>query len=106
MGLKCFKRWKPCNLTDNVHLYDVISNKCECLKPRGTISMEYDVDTESYKLRVSLDKCFKETIEIQPLEQEPRHSLKNIEGFKSSENSVNSESTNSLESFESFDTLH
>ena len=43
MGLKCFKCWKPCDLTDN--LYDVISNKYEYLKPRGTISMEYDVDT-------------------------------------------------------------
>ena len=93
-------------MTDNVHLYDVISNKYEYLKPRGTTSMKYDVDTECYKLRVSLDKCFKEPIEIQSLEQEPRHSLKNIEGFKSSENSVNSESTNSLKSFESFDTLH
>ena len=41
--------------------------------------MEYDVDTESYILRVSLDKFLKETIEIQPLEQELRHSLKNIE---------------------------
>ena len=41
--------------------------------------MEYDVDTESYTLRVSLDKFLKETIEIQPLEQELRHSLKNIE---------------------------
>ena len=96
MGLKCFKGWKPYNMTDNVHLYDEISNKYEYLKPRGKTSMEYDVDTESYKLRVSLDKCFKEPIEIQPLEQEPRHSLKNIEGFKSSKNSVNSESTNSL----------
>ena len=108
-GLKWLKCCKPCDLTDIVHLYDVISNTYEYLKPRGTISMEYDVDTESYKLRVSLDKFIKETIffkEIQPLEQESRHSLKNIERFKNSENSENSESTNSLESFESFDTVH
>ena len=62
MGLKCFKCWKPCDLTDN--LYDVISNKYEYLKPRDTISMEYDVDTESYILRISSDKFLKETIEI------------------------------------------
>ena len=34
----------------------------------GAISMEYDVNTESYILRVSLDKFLKETIEIEPLE--------------------------------------
>ena len=71
MCLKCFKGWKPCDLTDNVYLYDVISNKYEYLKPRCTISMEYDVDTKSYILRVYLDTFLKETIEIQPLEQEP-----------------------------------
>ena len=58
--------------------------------------MEHDVDTKSYILRISLDTFLKETIEIQPLEQEPRHSLRNIERFKNSENSKNSESTNSL----------
>ena len=58
--------------------------------------MEHDVDTKSYILRVSLDTFLKETIEIQLLEQEPRHSLRNIERFKNSENSENSESTNSL----------
>ena len=31
----------------------------------GTVSMEYDVDTESCKLRVSLDKFLKQTIELQ-----------------------------------------
>ena len=62
MGLKCFKCWKPYDLTDNLH--DAISNKHEYLKPRGTISMEYDVDTESYILRISSDKFLKETIEI------------------------------------------
>ena len=79
MGLACFKCLIPCNLTDNLHLYDTVSKKYEYLKPNGTISVEYDVDTESYILRVSLDKFLKETIEIQPLEQELRHSLKNIE---------------------------
>ena len=101
-----FKCWKPCNWTDTVHLYDVISSKYEYLKQRGTISMEYDVETESYILRVSLDKFLKEAIEIQPLEQEPWHYLKNIEKVKNSENSENSENANSLESFQSFDTIH
>ena len=56
MGLKwCFKFWKPCDLTGNVHLYNAISNKYEYLKPRGRISVEYDVDTESHILRISLD---------------------------------------------------
>ena len=87
MCLRCFKCWKPCDLTDNVRLHDVISNKYEYLKPRGTISMEYDVDTETYILKVSLDKCLKETIEIEILEQEPQHSLKNTERFRNSENS-------------------
>ena len=64
--------------------------------------MEYDVDTESYILRASLDKFLKETIEI----EEPQHSLKNIERFKKSENPESSESANNLESFESFDTVH
>ena len=50
--------------------------------------MEYDVDTESYILRASLDKFLKETIEI----EEPQHSLKNIERFKKSENPESSES--------------
>ena len=58
--------------------------------------MEYDVDTESYILRVSLNKFLKETIEIQPLEQERQHFLKYIEKLKNSENS---KSTNSVESF-------
>ena len=62
--------------------------------------MEYDVNTKSYILRVFLDKFLKETIEIQPVEQELRHSLENIERFKNSENTENSES------FESFDTVH
>ena len=44
--------------------------------------MEHDVDTKSYILRVSLDTFLKETIEIQPLEQELRHSLRNIERIK------------------------
>ena len=88
MCLKCFKCWKPCNLPDNVHLYDVISHKYEYLKPRRMISMEYDVDTETYILKVSLDKCLKETIEIEILEQEPQHSLKNTERFRNSENSI------------------
>ena len=59
MGLKCFTCWNSCNLTDNVHLYGVISNKYEYLKPRCTTSMEYDVDTEPDILRISLDKFFK-----------------------------------------------
>ena len=101
-GSYLFTCWKPCDLTDNAHFYNVSSNKYEYLKPRGTISMEYDVDTESYILRVSLDKFLKETIEI----EEPQHSLKNIERFKKSENPESSESANSLESFESFDTVH
>ena len=62
--------------------------------------MEYDVNTKSYILRVFLDKFLKETIEIQPVEQELRHYLENIERFKNSENTENSES------FESFDTVH
>ena len=78
------------------------------MKPNGTISMEYDLDLESYILRVSLAKFLKETIEIQPLEQEPRDSLKNIrfENSENSKNSENSESANSFESFKSFDTVH
>ena len=64
----------PCDLAD-VHLYDVISNKFEYLKPRGTIYMEYDVDTESYILRISLDKFLKETIEIQSLESESKAAI-------------------------------
>ena len=58
--------------------------------------MEYDVDAESYILTVSLNKFLKETIEIQPLEQERQHFLKYIEKLKNSENS---KSTNSVESF-------
>ena len=93
MGLACFKCLRS---------YE----KYEYLKPNGTISMEYDLDTESYILRVSLDTFLKETIEIQPLEQEPRYFLKNIERFENSENSKNSESNNSLESFKSFNMVH
>ena len=58
--------------------------------------MECDVDAESYILRASLNKFLKETIEIQPLEQERQHFLKYIEKLKNSENS---KSTNSVESF-------
>ena len=86
----------PCNLTNNVHLYDIISKKYEYLKPNETISVECDVDAESYILRASLNKFLKETIEIQPLEQERQHFLKYIEKLKNSENS---KSTNSVESF-------
>ena len=68
MGLACLKYCKSVKLydvTDTMHLYDVISNKYDYLKPRGTIAMEYDVDTESYILRISLHKFLKETIEMQ-----------------------------------------
>ena len=58
--------------------------------------MECDVDAESYILRASLNKFLKETIEIQPLEQERQHFLKYIEKLKNSENS---KGTNSVESF-------
>ena len=58
--------------------------------------MECDVDAESYILTASLNKFLKETIEIQPLEQERQHFLKYIEKLKNSENS---KSTNSVESF-------
>ena len=77
-------------------MYDIISKKYEYLKLNGTISVEYDVDAESYILRVSLNKFLKETIEIQPLEQELQHFLKYIEKLKNPENS---KSTNSVESF-------
>ena len=77
-------------------MYDIISKKYEYLKPNGTISVECDVDAESYILRASLNKFLKETIEIQPLEQERQHFLKYIENLKNSENS---KSTNSVESF-------
>ena len=69
MGLACFKCQKSCSLTDNIHLYGIISNKYEYLKPRETISMEYDVDTVSCILRIFLDKFLKETIEIQSLSE-------------------------------------
>ena len=88
MGFACFRCLRPCNLTDNVRLYDIISKKYEYLKPNEMISMEYGVNTESYILRLSLDQ---EIFEMQPLEQEPRHSLKKIKRFKNSENSENSE---------------
>ena len=58
--------------------------------------MECDVDAESYILTASLNKFLKETIEIEPLEQERQHFLKYIEKLKNSENS---KSTNSVESF-------
>ena len=60
------------------------------MNPRGTISMECDVDTESYILRISLDKFLKEIIEIQPLEPElnvSKHFLRNIERSEDSESS-------------------
>ena len=94
MGLKCFKFWKPCDLTGNVHLHNVISNKYEYLKPRGRISVEYDVDTESHILRILLDQFLKNTIELQPLELESKvelvgskHFLRNIEASENSESS-------------------
>ena len=52
--------------------------------------MESDVDTESYILRISLDKFLKEIIEIQPLEPElnvSKHFLRNIERSEDSESS-------------------
>ena len=63
-------------------MYDVISNKYEYLKPRGTISMECDVDIEFYILRISLDKFLKETIEIQSLESESKVELVCGKGLK------------------------
>ena len=106
MGFAWFKCSRPCNLTDNVRLYDIISKRYEYLKSNEMISMEYDVNTKSYILRLSLDKGI---FGIKPLEQEPRHSLKKMKRFKNSESSENSENswgTNSLESFKSFDTVH
>lgn len=84
-----------------------ISNKYEYLKPLSMISIEYDVDKESYILRISLGKFLKGIIEIWPLEPESdvalidsKQFLKNIERFQNSENSKSSDS------FESFDTVH
>ena len=64
------------------------------MKPRGTISTEYDVYTESYIWRISLDKFLKETVEIQSLQSESKvelvsrkHFLKNIERSENSESS-------------------
>ena len=95
MGLKCFKRWKPCDLADNV-----ISNKCEYLKTSDTISMAYNVDPESYILGISLEKFLKETIEIQSVESESKVELVGSKHFlKNIERSENSESSNSFESF-------
>ena len=45
-------------------MYDIISNEYDYLKPRGTIAMEYDAETESYLLRILLEKFLKETIEL------------------------------------------
>ena len=45
-------------------MYDIISHEYDYLKPRGTIAMEYDAETESYLLRISLEKFLKETIEL------------------------------------------
>ena len=74
------------------------------------ISIEYDVDKESYILRISLGKFLKGIIEIQPLETESdvalidsKQFLKNIKRFQNSENS---KSSDSFESFESFNTVH
>ena len=62
--------------------------------------MEYDVDTESYILRISLDKFLKETIEIQSLESESKAELVGSKHFlRNIETSGNSESSNSFESF-------
>ena len=84
-----------------------ISNKYEYLKLLSMISIEYDVDKESYILRISLGKFLKGIIEIQPLEPESdvalidsKQFLKNIERFQNSENSKSSDS------FESFDAVH
>ena len=41
-----------------------ISNKYEYLQPLSMISIEYDVDKESYILRISLGKFLKGIIEI------------------------------------------
>ena len=65
MALACFKCRR------SVHLYDAITNKYGYLKQRGTITMEYDADIESYILRIFLDSFLKETIEIQPVPQRP-----------------------------------
>ena len=62
--------------------------------------MESDVDTESYILRISLDKFLKEIIEIQPLEPKlnvSKHFLRSIERPE------NSESSDSFESFKNSD---
>ena len=56
MTFACFKCLRPCSLTDIARLYDIISKKYEYLKSNGMISMEYDVNTKSYILRLSLDK--------------------------------------------------
>ena len=94
MSLKYFNCWKPCNLTYNVHLYDAFCNKYKYLKPRVTITTEYDVNTESYILRIYMDKFLKETIEIQSIESESKvkligskYFLKNIERSEHSESS-------------------
>ena len=77
-----------------------ICNKYEYLKPRRTISIEYDVDTESYVLRISLDNFFKESIEIQSLESESKAELADSQHFlKNIERSENSKSSQSFESF-------
>ena len=64
MGAGCFKctdSVKIFDMTDSVRIYDIISDRYDYLKPRGTVTFEFDEKNGVYVLMFCLNDFYKET---------------------------------------------
>ena len=64
MGADCFKctdSVKIFDMTDFVRIYDMVADRYDYLKPRGTITVEFDVKNGVLVLKFCLDDFYKET---------------------------------------------
>ena len=67
MGASCFKctdSVKIFDMTDSVRIYNMIADRSNNLKPRGTITAESDVKNGAHVLTFCLDDFYKETIRL------------------------------------------
>ena len=63
---KCTDSIKVFDVTDSVQMYDTIADEHNYIKPKGTITAEFDKKYNVYVLNFSLNKFHKETIRLWP----------------------------------------
>ena len=69
MGAGCFRctdSVKIFDTTDSFRIYNMIADRSDYLKPRGTITADSDVKNGAHVLTFCLDDFYKETIRLLP----------------------------------------